>query len=260
MQHFRCSENLILGFQMREPYPNTHRSPCPTDSTGCKACIAVRCFCRLDRMDELGCTFSSKVLKCAHSAAASAPALAAAALSVPARFNSGVKRGQGCGPVDHTACAAQPHHTRLVSMPPVFFQTLRGMTDDHTPNLSPPSQHACHPRVHRCVRPHSTSKAAHRRAHTHIFAAWPLLQTKKAKTSSFIPATRQRQQKHIGPRHYNVQKARADSVFPVHPTLTERKSPAGWRRFRCGPLASQLGHGMERAFFCCANDAGQSLD
>ena len=40
------------------------------------------------------------------------------------------------------------------------------MRIDHTPNLSPPSQHACHPRVHRCVRPHSASKAAHRRAHT----------------------------------------------------------------------------------------------
>ncbi len=169
----------------------------------------------------------------------------------------GVVERQRTGAVDALLCSAASSHP---VWPPVSFQKTHGMTEDPLAAPDIPSQHACHPRVHRCVRPHSASKAAHRRAHTHIFAAWPLLQTKKAKTSSFIPATRQRQQKHIGPRHYNVQKARADSVFPVHPTLSERKSPAGWRRVRCGPLASQLGHGMERAILCCANDAGQSLD
>ncbi len=166
-----------------------------------------------------------------------------------------------CGPT--LPVQRSHHHTRLVSLPPVFFQTLRGMTDEDRSHPQPlPAQPTCMSSESSSLRSPSLciKSRTSARPHTHIFAAWPLLQTKKAKTSSFIPATRQRQQKHIGPRHYNVQKARADSVFPVHPTLTERKSPAGWRRFRCGPLASQLGHGMERAFFCCANDAGQSLD
>ena len=69
-----------------------------------------------------------------------------------------------CGPT--LPVQRSHHHTRLVSLPPVFFQTLRGMTEDPLAAPDIPSQHACHPRVHRCVRPHSASKAAHRRAHT----------------------------------------------------------------------------------------------